>query len=606
MKHLWYFSKQMYIFTGFNLIINMIGMIVASLLEGIGMIMLIPMLAASGLISFDSPNNRLLGILNILNSIPKTWALPISLTVFLVIVIVQALFQRSIVRKNMSLQVGFINRLRLDTYQSILQSNWSFFVQKRKSDLINALTSELSRVSAGTNTFLQLLTSIMFSIIQIGLAALISPSLTLFVICAGGIIINLSKKYVAQSKKVGFQTTDLSRKYLSGISDHFNGIKDIKSNSLERPRLAWLEHWCETITKEQRVIMGIRTNSQLVYKIASALFISIFILISVLVFKSNPATLLMIILIFSRLWPRFSGIQSSLEQIASSVPAFESIYTLQEECYKSKEFSFSDGSQPIQPINIQKNILCSNITFHYENQNETAALVNISINIPANQMTAVVGHSGAGKSTLIDLIMGLYQPTEGNIYIDGNKMTTDKMLSLRQSISYVPQDAFLFNASIRENLLLTNQKATDAEIWEALKFAAAESFIQKLPKGLETLIGDRGVKLSGGERQRIVMARALLKKPSILILDEATSALDTINEAAIQYALEQMKGKMTIIVVAHRLSTIQNADQIIVMEHGRVIEKGRYHELAGKTNGLFHQLLNKPGQTERKLAAATY
>lgn len=176
-------------------------------------------------------------------------------------------------------------------------------------------------------------------------------------------------------------------------------------------------------------------------------------------------------------------------------------------------------------------------------------------------MTAIVGKSGAGKSTLIDLLMGLLQPEKGQVLLDGIPLNGDNVNAWRRALSYVPQEPFLFNVSIRENLLLVEPRANEKQLWEALEFAAAAEFVKKLPQGLDTHIGDRGVRLSGGERQRLVLARAILRKPEILILDEATSALDTENEAKIQEALEQLKGTTTIIVIAHRLSTIRNADQ---------------------------------------------
>jgi len=206
-------------------------------------------------------------------------------------------------------------------------------------------------------------------------------------------------------------------------------------------------------------------------------------------------------------------------------------------------------------------------------------------------MTAVVGRSGAGKSTLIDLFMGLNQPECGEVLVDGMSLTKDNLISLRKVVSYVPQDPFLFNTTVRENLMLVNPNATEEELWEALYFSSAAEFVKKLPDGLDSVIGDRGIKLSGGERQRIVIARAILRKPSILVLDEATSALDSENEAKIQQAIENLKGKMTIIVIAHRLSTIQKADQVVVLDEGKIIQKGGFVQLAEEKKSVFSNLV---------------
>jgi len=188
-------------------------------------------------------------------------------------------------------------------------------------------------------------------------------------------------------------------------------------------------------------------------------------------------------------------------------------------------------------------------------------------------MTAVIGHSGAGKTTLIDLLMGLIRPEKGEILVDGRPLEGRFLFSFRRAVSYVPQDPFLFHASIRDNLRIAAPDASEDDMWEALRLSASEEFVRGLPLGLDTVVGDRGVRLSGGERQRIVLARALLRKPALLILDEATSALDAVNEDKIRQALDRLKGEMTIIVIAHRLSTIRNADHVIVLERGRVVRQ---------------------------------
>jgi ATP-binding cassette subfamily C protein len=207
-------------------------------------------------------------------------------------------------------------------------------------------------------------------------------------------------------------------------------------------------------------------------------------------------------------------------------------------------------------------------------------------------MTAIVGKSGAGKSTLIDLIMGLVKSESGRILIDGIPLTEEQLLNWRSSIGYVSQDPFLFHTSIRENLRLVDPDASEEQMWRALQFSSSASFVRKLPQGLDTIIGDRGIRLSGGERQRLVLARTMLRNPSVLVLDEATSALDSENEQQIHEALERLKGHVTIIVIAHRLSTIRTADRVIVLEEGRVIQEGGYQQLSMDSSGTFSKLLH--------------
>jgi ATP-binding cassette subfamily C protein len=294
-------------------------------------------------------------------------------------------------------------------------------------------------------------------------------------------------------------------------------------------------------------------------------------------------------MIFSRLWPRISGIQSTLEQLGNIIPSFNTLIEIKSECLREQEIKDECTDSPSNLL--KHEITCKNISFRYHMNQPIYALERIHLRIPANQMTAIVGPSGAGKSTLIDLLMGLNQPETGKVLVDGIPLTRNNLLSLRRSLSYVPQDPFLFNASVRENLLMIESNATEAQIWKALEFSSAAEFVRKLPQGLDTLIGDRGIRLSGGERQRIVLARAIMRKPSILVLDEATSALDSENERKIQEAIDQLKGKMTIIVIAHRLSTIRNADQVIVLDKGRIVQTGKFHQLAMEKKGMFRHLL---------------
>ncbi|GAB6455604.1 ABC transporter ATP-binding protein [Bacillus luti] len=594
MEHLLYFVKKLYAFSGKILYVNLFGMALVSLLEGVGLLLLLPMINISGVIEINMGSVPGTMIFEVLHEIPETVRLLLILSIYIILVVVQSLLQQNLALRNMKIIMRFTNYVRLEIYHVLLRVNWSFFVKKRKSDLINSLTEELGRIMVGTNLFLQLLTSFIFTIIQIGIALWFSIKITIFVLFTGLILAYFSKHYIKKSRVLGNQTSEIARDYLSGITDHFNGIKDIKSNMLEESRYTWLSNWCKKMEKEQLAYIKLKNQSQFFYKFASAILIALLIFTSIKLFQAQPGQLIVIVLIFSRLWPRFTGIQSNLEQLAANIPAFKSLLELQRECNEAIELEdVRQSSKSIKPLTIKEGIKCNNVYFRYNQKEPLYALQNINLKIPTNCMTAIVGRSGAGKSTLIDILMGLIQPEKGKVLIDGATITSDNLLALRKSISYVQQDPFLFNASIRENLLMIEPNASEEQIWDALDFAAAAEFVRTLPNGLDTFIGDRGVRLSGGERQRLVLARAILRKPSILVLDEATSALDTENEALIQSALEKLKGQMTIIVIAHRLSTIRNADQVIVLDKGEVVQQGEFNQLARERKGVFRNLLGK-------------
>ncbi|WNR43776.1 ABC transporter ATP-binding protein [Paenibacillus roseipurpureus] len=606
MKETFFFVKKLHVLSGKILYINILAMIFISLLEGIGILFLIPMITASGIVKLDATGIPLSHWLQIFHKVPALLELPLILGIYLLLVIGQTVFQNKISIRNAKIQHGFTRHLRLETYGSILQANWDFFMKSRKSDLINVLTAELARVSAGTNTFLQFIASIIFTAAQVSLAFWLSPRITAFVLVSGLLLIFVSRKFLKRSLKLGNMTVELGQSYLAGITDQINGIKDIKSNRLEKARMKWYHALTERMEHEQVEYTKLKAGSSILYKASSAVLIAVFIYFSVNLFRSQPEQLLLIIIIFSRLWPRFIGIQSSMEQIAMAMPSFKALVELHEQCADGREFKEGmDHETKEQRIHMKRGINLDNVSFRYNLGEPVYALQKVNLHIPANRMTAIVGHSGAGKSTLVDVVMGLLKPESGSVMIDGIPLTDDIVVSLRESLGYVPQDPFLFNASIRDNLLMVKPHAKEEQLWEALQFASAADFVRKLPKGLDTLIGDRGVRLSGGERQRLILSRAMLKNPSILILDEATSALDNENEANIQKVLEQLKGKMTIIVIAHRLSTIRNADEVIVMEEGKIIQVGDYDKLAKERKGVFSFLENHELMTVQKAANFT-
>jgi ATP-binding cassette subfamily B protein len=239
----------------------------------------------------------------------------------------------------------------------------------------------------------------------------------------------------------------------------------------------------------------------------------------------------------------------------------------------------------------------NDVSFHYAK--ERSILKDISFTIEPGQKVAVVGASGAGKSTLVKLLFRFYDPSTGSISIDGQDIHNVSQLSLRKAIGIVPQDTVLFNDSIFENVRYGRPEASDAEVREAIKMAYLENFINELPQGAETIVGERGLKLSGGEKQRVAIARAILKRPPIMVFDEATSSLDSRSEQSILAAIREIATDHTSLVIAHRLSTIVDADKIVVLDHGKIVEQGSHQQLLAD-NGHYTQLW-KVQQQQREI-----
>ncbi|MEW9699889.1 ABC transporter ATP-binding protein [Paenibacillus sp. SI8] len=587
-----HYVKQLSKFTGKRLYLNLLGMVFVSLLDGLGTLLLIPLLSISGIVSVSFGMNPVTELFSFLKGLSIPVGLLLVLGIFLFISISQNVLQRYLTLQNSDIHQNFTHYFRLRIHRNLLAANWDFYLNRRKSDIVNSLTTEMPRVNGGIYLFFQAVTTLIFTIIQIGLAFWLSPAITAFIVGCGVLLAIFSRKFSRNAAILGNHTVETSQKYMAGITDLFNGIKEVKSNQLEYSRLNWVRTLSERLKYEQESFNKLKTASQLLYRTASVVLMAGFLYMSVILFHARAEQLILIIVIFSRLWPRFINIQSNLEQVSSYIPSFKNLIELEQ---KTKEAAETDDVIQVQgndtPLYMVQEIACKEVYFRYQFAEHDYALHDINLQIPANQMTAIVGRSGAGKSTLIDIIMGLIQPEKGQVLIDGKPLKGETLESLRRSISYVPQDPFLFHASIRENLLLVKPNATDEQIWEALESSSAAEFVRKLPQGLDALIGDRGIKLSGGERQRLVLGRALLRNPSILVLDEATSALDTENETKIQEVLDRLRGRTTLLVIAHRFSTIRNADQVIVLDQGRIVQNGEYKQLALEKKGMFRKLL---------------
>lgn len=593
MKVIIEFARDLYSYSKYKFLVSIVFMILSSITNGIGIVMLVPLLSLAGITGESSI--RILGldeVILFLKQYSSVTQLLIVLFIYILLIIIEAVINRKSSILNTEIIQGYTRYLRVVLYEETIKAEWTCLIDKKKSDITNSFTVEINRIAAGTIYFLRIISQFILSLAQVYIAFLMSSTLTIFVIACGIAIFIFMNNTLKESKRLGASLQCINKELLSEITEQLNGIKEIKSYGIEKTQLEVFNEITSKVEDNMVSFVKIQSKPVAYYKISAAVVISMFFYLSINYFNITPVSMIVIIFIFARLWPIFSSFQSDLQNIFGMMPAFISLKELSSELKANKEnIYFSSNGCDSGKLVLQNCVKFNNISFNYRDNSQGFKLRNISFEIPSRKITAFVGRSGAGKSTIVDLLLGLIKPNDGYISIDDNIIEETLVSSWRNAIGYVPQDSFLLNTTIKENLLRFNQRATEEEVYEALELSAAKEFIEKLPDGIETIIGDRGVKLSGGERQRIVLARALIRKPQVLVLDEATSALDNENEYKIQNAVEGLKGKITVVIIAHRLSTIKNADNIIVVDNGEVVEQGSYKNLESKDGGVFRRFL---------------
>lgn len=456
--------------------------------------------------------------------------------------------------------------------------------------MIRVVTSDLIRAGFATRKLLELMAAIVLTTIYIGVALSVSWVMTLFALACAAVIFLILQPYNRQAHSLGeeFQKAVDDMHWVAG--EHLGGMKIAKSYSLEYEQAKSFSAITNQVAAKAIRFMQVDADTKMYHQLGAIAALSAFFYIAANLITIPSSSLLLVVFVFARLSPKVSSIQHHIQHNSNSLPAYREASLMLSRFEAAAE---SPCPSVVRPVRLKSAISFSRVSFSYNGTMESLALRQIDLLIPAHKTIAIVGPSGSGKTTLADLILGLLSPIEGTIFIDERPLRGEWMHNWRNSIGYVPQETFLFHDTVRGNLLWARRDATEEELWTAIELAAAKDFVSALPNGLDTVLGDRGIRLSGGERPRIALARALLRKLTLLLLDEATSSLDTENEQRIQDAIEGLHGELTMVVIAHRLSTIRRADNIVVLDRGQVVETGTWELLAQKKGGRFRGLLEQ-------------
>jgi subfamily B ATP-binding cassette protein MsbA len=504
-------------------------------------------------------------------------------------ILLSNVFRYLAVKVLIRLRLRMMYRVRNDLFDKYMHQSLRYHHDQPKGESLMVMTSEVQEIEGSVINSLQvLLRDPLYVIAYFIMLMYWSAQLTLFTLVflplTGLIISSITRRL----KKLNYFSQDVMSTMISFINECMHGIRQVQSFTAEKLMLNRFEEWNNKFSRNSKTLFA---KKELASPISEVL--GVFAALTLIIFggylilngKSNLTGQFFIsyLLLYTQIMQPLKNISQTSGNIQRGIAATERIFRVLD-----AETEVKDIPSAIEKDRFEKAISISNVSFAYEQKD---VISNFSLEVPEGKKIALVGASGSGKSTLVDLISRYYDAGSGSISIDGIDVKQIKLSSLRNLIGIVSQNTFLFNDTIASNIALGKPGASKEDIIHAAKIANAHEFIMQTEKGYDTVIGESGMKLSGGQRQRITIARAILKNAPILILDEATSALDTESERLVQDAINKMMDNRTSVVIAHRLSTVRHTDEIIVMQYGKIAERGNHDELMAK-GGIYKRLVD--------------
>lgn len=551
----------------------------SGLLESIGITALIPLF--SFVTKTDMAQNRLSWVFeSVFSSLDISFTLWTLLSLMALIFFVKAIITIGFGYIRTKIIADYETSTQRALYEKTLFSTWPHLLKQKIGHLENALTMDI----VGASTLLKQISAFVLdgtNLLVYGAVALaISLSVTGAAFLFGAFFLLVSRPFVLRTKRFAAERSATYKNLAHQVNETIAGLKTVKAMRVEKDIARQGRDFFEQIRKIKIGQYFSQSTLPILMEPLSFLFIIGVFAVSYTRDSFSLPAFIAVIYLVQRIFAGVNNIQKQMGAIADTLPFVQKLLQAQEEAEKNKE---QDSGK--LPFAFNQKLQFQHVGFSY--LSGKPALSDISFAIAKGETIGIIGASGSGKTTIVDLLLRLFEPGSGHIAVDGTAIGEIQIREWRKNIGYVSQDLFLKNDTIENNIRFYDQSLTTGDIVRAAKAAYSYDFISKLPQGFQTNIGDRGVMLSNGQRQRIVLARVLARKPSILVLDEATSALDNESEQYIQRSIQELRGDATVLIIAHRLSTVMNADRIMAFEKGKIIEEGNPRELLQDPNSYF-------------------
>ncbi len=561
----------------------------AGLGQGIGVLLLVPLLGAVGVSSSGSAARWTRHVFATLGIKPT---LVTVLGIYVAVTAATASLNAYQGILSTRYRLEFVDRLRGRLYTAVGRAEWRHLMGLRHSDVLTVLTSNVEWVDLAALGALGVAVTCILVVAQLIAAVSVSPAMTGLAVLSGAILLLIVWPLVRRSRRLGAQLVEHSEGVMARATGFLDGLKLAKAFGREAGQIDAFNEAVAAARGSQVEFARLEGIASGIQTTCTALLLAVAIYLGVRTFGVPVSSLLVVAFVFARVVAQLTATQTYIQYVAQGLPAFDATMTMIADCEEAEEICADAETAPAR-IDIGQGLALHDVHFTYPSDVGTAveALRGVSLEVPDGSFVALVGPSAAGKTTVADLAAGLLMPSAGLVTVAGEPLTRDRLLAWRMSVALVPQDPFLFHDTVEANLRWVRPDATESEIWEVLRLASATEFVRRLPGGLQAIVGDRGLRISGGERQRLALARALLRDPDLLVLDEATSSLDTENELAIRRALSSLRGRTTILLIAHRLTMLGEADQIVVLDRGRVVEAGTWLDLSRIHEGRLQSLI---------------